>query len=357
MGNELGREGACFLHVTLISAIAAAGELKTKPTQHSVKELQSVGIQPDILLCRTEQPLPDEQRGKIALFCIIRPSAVILGMDVNNIYEVLSAYHEQGLDREVMRHFGLLDKAPDLGAWTRICDRVANPDSEVTIAIVGKYTPLQDLYKSLGEALMHGGSLSGSPDRAGSIPNFSKRKMRPSKRCIMSVAFLCRAVSASVAPKGRFAPSPLHANIRFPISGSVSACRWRFSKRRAIWPGSMARVPVSSVNPKYRLSDFHTEWISGNQTMQRDEDSDLGGTMRLGAYPCILEEGTLARALWKSGDIRTASPPLSEVNIACDACEAAAEGPFQACRRMAVCLKLSSDRIIPGSLPCSFIPS
>ncbi|MEK9854571.1 MAG: CTP synthase, partial [Rhodobiaceae bacterium] len=113
LGNELGREQTCFLHVTLIPYIAAAGELKTKPTQHSVKELQSVGIQPDILLCRTEQPLPEEQRGKIALFCNIRPSAVILGMDVNNIYEVPLSYHAQGLDAEVMRHFGLADETPE----------------------------------------------------------------------------------------------------------------------------------------------------------------------------------------------------------------------------------------------------
>ena len=156
LGNELGREQTCFLHVTLIPFIAAAGELKTKPTQHSVKELQSVGIQPDILLCRTEHPLPEEQRGKIALFCNIRPSAVILGMDVNNIYEVPLSYHDQGLDREVIRHFNLPDQAPDLSGWARIRDGLANPDSEVTIAIVGKYTSLQDSYKSLGEALVHG---------------------------------------------------------------------------------------------------------------------------------------------------------------------------------------------------------
>ena len=157
LGNELGREQTCFLHVTLIPYIAAAGELKTKPTQHSVKELQSVGIQPDILLCRTEHALPEEQRGKIALFCNIRPSGVILGMDVNNIYEVPLSYHSQGLDAEVMRHFGLPDETPDLSHWSRICQTYSNPESEVTIAIVGKYTSLQDSYKSLGEALVHGG--------------------------------------------------------------------------------------------------------------------------------------------------------------------------------------------------------
>ena len=137
--------------------IKAAGELKTKPTQHSVKELQSVGIQPDILLCRTEHELPKEQRDKIGLFCNVRPEAVILAEDVNNIYEVPLAYHEQGLDTQVCTHFSLKGKTPDLSAWHEIAHNVSNPEGEVTIAIVGKYTSLQDSYKSLGEALAHGG--------------------------------------------------------------------------------------------------------------------------------------------------------------------------------------------------------
>ena len=161
LGNQLGREQTCYLHVTLLPYIAAAGELKTKPTQHSVKELQSVGIQPDILLCRTEHDLPAEQRGKIGLFCNIRESSVILARDVSNIYQVPLAYHDEGLDREVMRHFGLKDVAPPLERWEKICNTVANPEGEVTIAIVGKYTSLQDSYKSLGEALTHGGIANG----------------------------------------------------------------------------------------------------------------------------------------------------------------------------------------------------
>ncbi len=157
LGNEMGREKTCFMHVTLLPYIKAAGELKTKPTQHSVKELQSVGIQPDILLCRTEHELPKEQRDKIGLFCNVRPEAVILAEDVNNIYEVPLAYHAQGLDSQVCAHFGLQSEKPDLGAWQEIAHNVSNPEGEVTIAIVGKYTSLQDSYKSLGEALTHGG--------------------------------------------------------------------------------------------------------------------------------------------------------------------------------------------------------
>ena len=139
IGNELGRESTCYLHVTLIPYISAAGELKTKPTQHSVKELQSVGIQPDILLCRTEHPLPAEQRAKIGLFCNIRQSAVVLARDVTNIYEVPLAYHDEGLDSEVVHHFGLADTTPDLSQWKRICHVVANTGGEVNLSIVGKY--------------------------------------------------------------------------------------------------------------------------------------------------------------------------------------------------------------------------
>ena len=157
IGNEIGKQKACFIHVTLLPYIAAAGELKTKPTQHSVKELQSVGIQPDILLCRTEHSLPAEQRAKIGLFCNVRPDAVILAEDVRNIYEVPLAYHEQGLDGQVCAHFGLKSKIPDLSCWRDIAHNFAHPEGEVTIAIVGKYTSLQDSYKSLGEALSHGG--------------------------------------------------------------------------------------------------------------------------------------------------------------------------------------------------------
>ena len=159
LGNELGRERSLFVHLTLVPFIASAGELKTKPTQHSVKELQSVGIQPDILLCRSEVDIPAEQRGKIALFCNIRPDAVIAALDVGSIYDVPLSYHEQGFDTEVCRHFCLLEKevGPDLGVWQRISKIVAKPEGSVKIAIVGKYTSLLDSYKSLAEALTHGG--------------------------------------------------------------------------------------------------------------------------------------------------------------------------------------------------------
>ncbi len=156
--NDIGRENSIFVHVTLVPYIAAAGELKTKPTQHSVRELTSLGIQPDILLCRCEHPLPDSDRAKIALFCNVRKEAVIPALDAKSIYAVPTQYHAEGLDDEVLRAFGITDAPqPDLSRWTDIMDRHEHPEGEVTIGVVGKYVGLQDAYKSLHEALVHGG--------------------------------------------------------------------------------------------------------------------------------------------------------------------------------------------------------
>src|SRR5712675_961573 len=159
LGNELGHERTAYVHLTLVPYITSAGELKTKPTQHSVKELRSIGIQPDILLCRCEMPIPEGERRKLGLFCNVRPSAVIQAMDSDNIYAVPLDYHAQGLDAEVLDVFGLKDTAPqpDLTRWKQISHTLSHPDGEVNIAIVGKYTALTDAYKSLIEALTHGG--------------------------------------------------------------------------------------------------------------------------------------------------------------------------------------------------------
>src|SRR5580658_3986602 len=157
LGNELGRERVCFVHLTLVPWIASAGELKTKPTQHSAKELLGVGIQPDILLCRCERPIPDGARKKIALFCNLRESRVIPAIDVDTIYDVPSAYHAEGFDREVCDHFGIVGAEPSLTRWLGTVSRIRRPEGEVTIAIVGKYIHLLDSYKSLAEAFTHGG--------------------------------------------------------------------------------------------------------------------------------------------------------------------------------------------------------
>ena len=317
LGNELGREQTCFLHVTLLPYIAAAGELKTKPTQHSVKELQSVGIQPDILLCRTEHPLPDEQRGKIGLFCNIRESAVILGLDVNNIYEVPLSYHEQGLDREVVRHFGLEDKAPDLTAWKHICDGIASPDSEVTIAIVGKYTSLQDSYKSLGEALFHGGIANRTKVN---IEWIDSELFETEDAAIEAL----HHVSGILVPGGfgeRGSEGKIRA-IQFAREHAIPYFGICFGMQMAVLETARNIAGMSGAGssefgtPEISLVGLMTEWTSGNATQQRSADDDLGGTMRLGAYPCLLEAGTLAHQLYGSEEISERHRHRYEVNIA-----------------------------------------
>ena len=317
LGNELGREQTCFLHVTLIPYSAAAGELKTKPTQHSVKELQSVGIQPDILLCRTEQPLPEEQRGKIALFCNIRPSAVILGMDVNNIYEVPLSYHAQGLDAEVMRHFGLADETPDLSEWTRICNGIANPDSEVTIAIVGKYTSLQDSYKSLGEALVHGGIANSAKVNIEWIDSELFEAEDAAVEALHHVSgILVPGGFGERGSEGKIRAIQFAREHRIPYLGICFGMQMAVLETARNLAGMAGAGSSEFGEPEIPLVGLMTEWTSGNQTQQRSAEDDLGGTMRLGAYPCLLEEGTLAKGLYGDAEISERHRHRYEVNIA-----------------------------------------
>ena len=317
IGNELGRDATCFLHVTLIPYIAAAGELKTKPTQHSVKELQSVGIQPDILLCRTEHPLPDDQRAKIGLFCNIRESAVVLARDVNNIYEVPLSYHNEGLDREVVRHFGLPANTPDLSAWTRICDTVANPEGEVSIAIVGKYTSLQDSYKSLGEALVHGGIANGVKVN---IEWIDSELFEQEDAAVEAL----HHVSGILVPGGfgeRGSEGKIRA-VRFAREQNIPYFGICFGMQMAVLETARNLAGLTGAGssefgePDIPLVGLMTEWIVGNETQQRSAADDLGGTMRLGAYECRLESGSLANQIYGQDVIHERHRHRYEVNIA-----------------------------------------
>ena len=325
IGNELGRESTCYLHVTLIPYIAAAGELKTKPTQHSVKELQSVGIQPDILLCRTEHPLPAEQRAKIGLFCNIRQSAVVLARDVSNIYEVPLAYHDEGLDSEVVRHFGLADTTPDLSHWKRICHVVANPEGEVNIAIVGKYTSLQDSYKSLGEALVHGGIANGVKVN---IDWINSELFEQEDAAIQSL----QHVGGILVPGGfgeRGSEGKIRA-VQFAREQNIPYFGICFGMQMAVLETArnLADMPDAGSSEfgdsKLPLVGLMTEWTVGNETLQRSADDDLGGTMRLGAYECHLIPGSTASRLYGEQVISERHRHRYEVNIAyCDQLEAA----------------------------------
>ena len=317
IGNQLGRDSTCFLHVTLIPYIAAAGELKTKPTQHSVKELQSVGIQPDILLCRTEHPLPADQRAKIGLFCNIRESAVVLARDVSNIYEVPLSYHNEGLDREVVRHFGLPDIVPDLSAWTRICNTVANPEGEVSIAIVGKYTSLQDSYKSLGEALVHGGIANGVKVN---IEWIDSELFEQEDAAVEAL----HHVSGILVPGGfgeRGSEGKIRA-VRFAREQNIPYFGICFGMQMAVLETARNLAGLAGAGssefgvPEIPLVGLMTEWVVGNETQQRSAADDLGGTMRLGAYECRLETGSLASHIYGQDVIHERHRHRYEVNIA-----------------------------------------
>lgn len=318
LGNELGREASCFVHVTLLPYIKAAGELKTKPTQHSVKELQSVGIQPDVLLCRTEHELPDEQRGKIGLFCNVRGEAVILANDVSNIYEVPLAYHEQGLDTEICRHFGLEDKAPDLSRWQDINHAINNPEGEVTIAIVGKYVSLQDSYKSLSEALAHGG-----------IANHQRVKLTWLDSELLEtdddtvIAEHLSSVDAILVPGGfgeRGSAGKIRA-IQFAREHKVPYLGICFGMQMAVLESARniagdTQATSSEFGPvENPLVGLMTEWNVGNEVQTRNSESDLGGTMRLGAYHCVLEEGSLAHRIYGTQEISERHRHRYEVNV------------------------------------------
>jgi CTP synthase len=318
LGNELGRSQSCFMHVTLLPFISAAGELKTKPTQHSVKELQSVGIQPDILLCRTEQPLPDEQRAKIGLFCNVRPEAVIVGEDARSIYEVPLAYHEQGLDREICRHFDLPDTQPDLSGWQDIVAAVLRPDDEVTIGVVGKYTSLQDSYKSLGEALSHGG-----------IANRLKVNLRwiDSELLENGEAQLLHYLGelSGILVPGGFGQRGSEGKIRAIQFAREKKVPWLgicFGMQMAVLETARNLAGLETANSSEfgpegdPLVGLMTEWVSGNDRQKRQAGDDLGGTMRLGGYECDLAKGSLAGQIYGTERITERHRHRYEVNIA-----------------------------------------
>ncbi|WP_024506966.1 CTP synthase [Bradyrhizobium sp. ARR65] len=291
--NELPRDHAVYIHLTLLPYIPSAGELKTKPTQHSVKELRSIGIQPDILLCRTDRPIPKEERRKLGLFCNVRESAVIEARDVDNIYAVPEAYHAAGLDDEVLAAFGIESRIPPaLQSWHTINERVRNPEGDVTIAIVGKYTGMKDAYKSLIEALSHGG-----------IAN----KVKVNLDWIESEVFenedpapFLEHVNGILVPGGfgqRGAEGKIKA-AQFARERDVPYFGICFGMQMAVIEAARNLVGIEKANSTEfgptpePLVGLMTEWLRGNELEKRAKNGDLGGTMRLGAYPAVLKRGS-----------------------------------------------------------------
>ncbi|MBB4266612.1 CTP synthase [Roseospira visakhapatnamensis] len=299
LGNELGRERTMFVHLTLLPYIATAGELKTKPTQHSVKELLSVGIQPDLLLCRSEHAIPDTERRKIALFCNVHPDAVIAAYDAPSIYDVPVNYHAEGLDVQVCRHFRLsCETEPDLSRWHTIIQRVRQPEGDVTIAVVGKYTKLLDSYKSLAEALTHGGFGNNVRVHLQWLDSQEFEKADSNH--------LLENVNAILVPGGfgeRGAEGKMAA-ARFAREKDVPYLGICFGMQMAVIEAArnLAGIPGAGStefgDPPAKVVGLMTEWMRGNDLERREAGGDLGGTMRLGAYPCILREGSRARAIY-----------------------------------------------------------
>jgi CTP synthase len=299
LGNELGPERAMFVHLTLVPFIPSAGELKTKPTQHSVKELLNVGIQPQMLLCRCDRPIPENERRKIALFCNVRPRSVIAALDVDTIYAVPIAYHAEGMDREVLRHFDLpADGEPDLSRWQDIVDAIRAPEGEVRIAVVGKYTNLLDSYKSLGEALAHGGIANRVRVRLDWVDSEVFEQHGAVHRL--------EEVNGILVPGGfgeRGTPGKIEA-VRFARERNVPFFGICFGMQMAVIEAArnLAGLRCASSTEFGPCSEpvvgLLTEWARGNEMERRMEGGDLGGTMRLGAYPAVLSEGSLVRELY-----------------------------------------------------------
>jgi CTP synthase len=299
LGNELGPQRAMFVHLTLVPYIPSAGELKTKPTQHSVKELLNVGIQPHMLLCRSDRPIPDAERRKIALFCNIRPEAVIAALDVDTIYAVPLRYHAEGMDRQVLRHFGLPDgREPDLSRWRRIVDVVRAPEGEVKIAVVGKYTKLLDSYKSLAEALAHGGIANRVSVDLDWVDSEIFEKPNTVQRLEGVDGILVAAGFGERGTEGKIEAVRFARERKVPFFGIC------FGMQMAVIECArhLAGLPAASSSEfgpcQHPVVGLLTEWARGNEIERRNEGGDLGGTMRLGAYPAVLEDGSLVREIY-----------------------------------------------------------
>jgi CTP synthase len=316
LGNELGEDRALFVHLTLVPYIPSAGELKTKPTQHSVKELLNVGIQPQILVCRCDRPIPDNERRKIALFCNVRQEAVIPAIDVDTIYAVPGSYHAGGLDREVLRHFRLEHMTePDLSRWHGIVDKLRTPEGEVTIAVVGKYTNLLDSYKSLAEALTHGG-----------IANRVKVKLDWVDSEVFETPgaiHRLEGVHGILVPGGfgeRGTQGKIEA-VRFARERRVPFFGICFGMQMAVIEAArnLAGMPAANSSEfgpcDVPVVGLLTEWARGNTLERREAGGDLGGTMRLGAYPCAIAPGSMLADIYGATAISERHRHRYEVNI------------------------------------------
>jgi len=320
--QEKPRGQCIFMHLTLLPWIKASGELKTKPTQHSVKELRSIGLAPDVLVCRSEGAIPEKEREKLALFCNVRPDAVIAAQDLKSIYEAPLAYHREGLDQAVLDAFGISPAPkPNLEKWEDVADRVYNPDGEVRVAIVGKYTQLEDAYKSIAEALTHGGMANRVRVRAEWIDAeiFERDE---------DVAPLLEGYHAILVPGG-FGERGTEGKIRaaqFARERKVPYLGICLGMQMAVIEAARDLAGVENAGSeefdheagvkRFEPVVYHLkEWVEGNRTIQRTQQDDKGGTMRLGAYDAVLKDGSKVAGIYGGCDISERHRHRYEVDI------------------------------------------
>lgn len=315
--NELGTDHTLFIHLTLVPWIASAGELKTKPTQHSVKELQNVGIQPQILLCRCDRPIPKNERQKIANFCNVKPEAVVPALNVDTIYDCPIAYHQEGLDTEVLKHFNLpYQTEPDLSKWQEIVDAIRHPRSEVNVAIVGKYTALLDSYKSLIEALIHGG-----------IANKVKVNLQwieaQKLETMDNLSGFFENTNAILVPGGfgeRGSEGKIKA-IQYAREHNIPFLGICFGMQMAVIEcarnlANLTNASSSEFGPTDEpLIGILTEWIDADQVKHRYSGNNMGGTMRLGSYQAVLTPNSKVAEIYGDVKIQERHRHRYEVNI------------------------------------------
>lgn len=313
---DLGRDRAMFIHVTLLPYIPTAGELKTKPTQHSVKKLQEYGIQPDMVLCRSQCPIPQNEKKKIALFCNIREENVIAALDVDNIYQVPVAYSHEGMDRQVCKHFGIeCDGEPDLSKWEKIVDIIRHPEGEVKIAVVGKYMQLLEAYKSIHEALVHGGIANKYKVKIKWVDSELLEKSEPDIYLSDVSGILVPGGFGQRGTNGKIEAVKYAREKNIPFLGICYGMQMAVIETMRDVAG-VANAYTTELNPNCEpVVGLMTEWEKDGDKEKRSQDGDLGGTMRLGAYPCILDKDSLVRKIYGTDKISERHRHRYEVNI------------------------------------------
>jgi CTP synthase len=314
--------GQCiFMHLTLLPYLAASGELKTKPTQHSVKELQSIGIAPDILVCRSEHPIPEKEREKIALFCNVRKESVVAAYDLKSIYEAPLAYHDQGLDQAVLDAFNISPAPrPDLSVWHDVADRVNNPEGEVRVAIVGKYTQLEDAYKSIAEALTHGGMANRVKVRIDWVDAelFDREDAAPHLEGFHAI--LVPGGFGERGTEGKIKAAQFAREHKVPYLGICLGMQMAVIEAArnvaGLTTAGSEEFDHEAGAKRFEPVVYHLkEWVQGNHKVERKVGDDKGGTMRLGAYDATLSEGSKVAEVYGTQTIDERHRHRYEVDI------------------------------------------